>query len=101
MCNVHFPSVWNKHVAHQKPLHNDQVKALQQKVKFGIIPSTWDMFNFTCLEFLSAGTPVICSDGAGCSDLIEHGKNGFKYPATDTDSLAECLRQMSKMDESE
>jgi hypothetical protein len=59
------------------------------------------MFNFTCLEFLGSGTPVICSDGAGCSDLIIHGKNGLKYMATDTAALAECIRKIDQMGQEE
>lgn len=96
-----FPAVWDKNVKTQSPLPNEQIQALQKKVKFGVAPSTWDMFNFTCLEFLGAGTPLICSDGAGASDLIDHGKNGFKYRASDPIALADCLRQISGMQEEE
>ena len=90
-----FPSIWNKMVTPQNPVPNQEIIVMQRKAKFGLVPSTWDMFNFTCLEFLSAGTPVICSDGAGCADLVTHGKNGFKYAANDTSALAGCLQQMN------
>jgi glycosyltransferase involved in cell wall biosynthesis len=96
-----FPNVWGKHVIPQQPLANTQIPALQQKVKFGLIPSTWDMFNFTCVEFMSAGTPVICSEGAGASELIEHGVNGFKYPANDVAALAECINALCRLDDKE
>lgn len=94
-----FASVWNKNIIPQNPLKNDQIKELQRKAKFGIVPSTWDMFNFTALEFLAAGTPLICSDGAGASDLIEHGKNGLIYPAFDTNALANCIKLLNNMDD--
>ena len=96
-----FPAVWGKRVLPGRPLGNEQIRALQAKVKFGLVPSTWDMFNFTSLEFLGSGTPLICSDGAGCSDLIRHGENGFKYRAKDTLALADCLRQVSRMNDRE
>lgn len=96
-----FPSIWEKSIIHESPLPNEEIKVLQQKAKFGIVPSTWDMFNFTCLEFLGSGTPLICSDGAGSVDLIEHGKNGFRYPAMDTGALAACMRDITLMNEEE
>jgi glycosyltransferase involved in cell wall biosynthesis len=94
-----FFGVWGVSVLPQKPLKNAEIVKLQQQVKFGLVPSTWDMFNFTLTEFLGAGTPVICADGAGASCLIEHGINGFKYPANDENALAECIRQLTGMNE--
>ena len=94
-----FPGVWGVNVLPQKPVDNAEVIKLQQRAKFGLVPSTWDMFNFTLTEFLAAGTPVICADGAGASCLIEHGLNGLKYPSADKNALAECIRQLNKMDE--
>jgi glycosyltransferase involved in cell wall biosynthesis len=94
-----FPGVWGVNVLPQKPIENSEVIKLQQQAKFGLVPSTWDMFNFTLTEFLAAGTPVICADGAGASGLIEHGVNGFKYPANDDNALADCIRQITGMKE--
>jgi len=95
----HFPAVYNKTVHFKPPVNNNAIHLLQHKAKFGIVPSTWDMFNFTTLEFMCAGTPVICSDGAGASSLIEHGKNGFKYPANDISALARCIDAVNGLDE--
>lgn len=94
-----FPTIWGKKILPQLPLPNEEIKPIQQKAKFGIVPSTWDMFNFSCLEFLANGTPVICAEEAGVSELIEHGKNGFKYPANDIKALAECIHTMTELDE--
>ncbi|MCY1537708.1 hypothetical protein D9M68_732160 [compost metagenome] len=73
---------------------------VQRKTKFGIIPSTWDMFNFTCVEFLSNSTPVICSAYAGASDLIIDGVNGFKYKNNNAIELSRCLEKAANLDES-
>lgn len=94
-----FPTIWDKKIVPQLPLPNEEIKRIQQKAKFGIVPSTWDMFNFSCLEFLAAGTPVICAEEAGVSELIEHGKNGFKYPANDSEALGDCIRTVMELDE--
>jgi glycosyltransferase involved in cell wall biosynthesis len=92
--NENFTRIWNKTLLHEKAKPNTEISALQRKALYGIAPSVWDMFNFTGLEFLAAGTPLICSDGAGVADIIEHGKNGFKYQANDINALAKCIEQV-------
>jgi glycosyltransferase involved in cell wall biosynthesis len=96
---VQYPRIWNRSVLSLPPKPNTEIKNIQQRAKFGIVPSVWDMFNFTCLEFMSAGTPVICSDGAGASGLITHGVNGFKYEATDIKALAKCIEAVAEINE--
>lgn len=86
-----YPSIWGRKILPQNALNNEEIKLKQATAKFAVIPSTWDMFNFTLLEYLSIGTPVICSDGAGCSSLINHGINGFKYSANNPKELANCI----------
>ncbi|MFD0795043.1 glycosyltransferase family 4 protein [Mucilaginibacter litoreus] len=92
--NKNYPDVWNKKLLHQTAMPHTEIELLQRQAFFGIVPSVWDMFNFTALEFLAAGTPLICSDGAGVADIIVNGENGFKYPANDTDALAQCIKQV-------
>ncbi|WP_412467656.1 glycosyltransferase family 4 protein [Pedobacter sp. KLB.chiD] len=94
-----YPTVWEKTIAPQNALPNQEIKVEQAKAKFAVIPSTWDMFNFTLLEYLSVGTPVVCADGAGSSSLIKHGVNGFKYKATNPKELANCLALISNLDQ--
>ena len=99
--SARYPDIWNKSIVTSLPLPNYDILELQRKVRFGLIPSTWDMFNFSCIELLAAGTPVICSDGAGASELIEHGKNGFKYSAMDIVALSDCIRRVQLLNETE
>ena len=42
-----------------------------------IFPSLYDQFGFVVPEALVSGLPVICTQFAGASCLIENGKNGF------------------------
>jgi glycosyltransferase involved in cell wall biosynthesis len=59
-----------------------------------VLPSypgeTWGL----CInEAQCLGRAVIVSNVVGCgSDLVEHGKTGFVFPATNVDALADCLR---------
>jgi glycosyltransferase involved in cell wall biosynthesis len=92
-----FPLIWGKTIVPQAALDIDEITEIQKKAKYGVVSSTWDMFNFTCIEYLAAGTPVICSDGAGASELINHGTNGFKYDARDPEKLADCIRQVESL----
>lgn len=95
-----YPQIWNKKILPSPPIDNKELMEIQRKTKFGIIPSTWDMFNFTCVEFLSNGTPVICSEYAGASDLIIDGVNGFKYKNNNPVELSKCLEKAANLDES-
>jgi glycosyltransferase involved in cell wall biosynthesis len=89
--SAQYPDIWDKRILTSTSKPNSEIQTLQQHAKFGLVPSLWDMFNFSCLEFMAVGTPVICADGAGVSALIEHGKNGYKYNATDPTALAACI----------
>lgn len=96
-----YPKIWGKQILPQKPLPNHEINKIQQQAKFAIIPSKWDMFNFTGLEYLSAGTVLICSEKAGVSELIENGINGFKYSNNEPLELANCIETVLKLDETE
>lgn len=94
-----FPDVWNRIIVPKGQVSHHQLEAIQKKAKFAIIPSTWDIYNFTCLEYMSIGTPVICSEGAGVSSLIKNGINGFKYASNDPIALASCIVAVNDMDQ--
>jgi glycosyltransferase involved in cell wall biosynthesis len=96
-----FPDVWDKRFHHREQISPERVRAIQQGALFNIIPSTWDVFNFTVIEAMSSGRPVICSNGAGASELIEDGISGFVYAAEDSSALARTLQRASSMSESD
>ena len=45
--------------------------------------------------------PVICSDVAGCHDLIKNNWNGLLINAKDSSALANAMRSMALLNESE
>ena len=57
-----------------------------------IFPTLADGFGMVVTEALSRGLPVITTDRAGASSLIEHRKNGLIVPAADSRALADTLR---------
>ena len=54
---------------------------------FMVFPSLGDGFGLSVTEALASGCPVICSENAGVSDLIEDGYNGFVIPAQNVDAI--------------
>lgn len=89
-----FPSAWGNAVRHLPPVSRDEVIRRQATALYNLVPSTWDVFNFTAAEGLASGRPTIVSSGAGASDLIEDGRNGFTFRADDPTSLAASLKNL-------
>jgi glycosyltransferase involved in cell wall biosynthesis len=83
------------------PVTRDRVLTLQASALCNVIPSTWDVLNFTVIEAMASGRPVICSRGAGASELIEDGLSGLLFDAGDAAGLADAMQRMLSMPESE
>lgn len=96
-----YKGIWGAKVKPHAPQEHKLLLELQRKSKYAIIPSTWDMYNFTGLEYMSVGTVVICSDGAGVSEVIDHGVNGFKFSSGDVKSLAACIQKVQSLSEAD
>ena len=86
-----FPAAWNQSFHYRGPVARSAVAGKMAQSRVVIVPSTWDVFNFTVVEAMAAGRPVIVSSGAGASELIEHGVNGFTFPAGDSSALADAI----------
>ena len=57
-----------------------------------VFPTLSDGFGMVVTEAFSRGLPVITTDKAGASALVEQGRNGLIIPAADAAALAEALR---------
>lgn len=55
-------------------------------------PTLADGFGLVVTEAFSRGLPVITTDQAGASELVEHGRNGLIIPAADSAALAKALQ---------
>ena len=96
-----FPQAWNHSLHFRGPIDREQVAAKMAQSRAVIVPSTWDVFNFTVVEAMAAGRPVIVSSGAGASELIEHGVNGWVFPSADADALAAVIAFVDALSEAE
>jgi glycosyltransferase involved in cell wall biosynthesis len=88
-----YPTVWEQSIHPIGQIRPEEVKKRQQAARFVVVPSIWDVFNYTVVEAMREGTVTICSEGAGASDLIEDGQNGFTVPAEDDEALAGAIRK--------
>jgi glycosyltransferase involved in cell wall biosynthesis len=89
-----FPDVWGTKLSHHPQISDKEVARHQARALFNIVPSNWDMFNFTTVEAMSSGRPTIVSTGAGASELIEDGRNGFLFAKGDSGALAEAIQRV-------
>ncbi len=70
----------------------DEVIAYYALADILVLPSISEAFGMTVLEGMACGIPVITSRNAGCSSLIESGKNGFVFK--DPEELTEFLNML-------
>ncbi len=59
-----------------------------------VLPSRFDGWGAVVNEALIVGTPVICSDRCGASDVIENGRNGYVFEAGNARELLERLNDV-------
>lgn len=57
-----------------------------------IQPSVTEGFGLTCLEAMANGRPVIVTEGAGVSELVEDGRDGFVVPIRDSTVIADRIQ---------
>ena len=56
-----------------------------------VLPSFAEGVPVTLMEAMASGLPVIASQVAGVSELVEDGVSGFVTPAGDAATLSACL----------
>lgn len=96
-----YPDVWGTTLCHHDALPRQQVGAIQSRALFNVVPSTWDVFNFTAVEAMAAGRPTIVSTAAGASELIVDGENGFLFESEDPLSLSAAIERIMTMSETQ
>jgi glycosyltransferase involved in cell wall biosynthesis len=89
-----YPDLWKSKLVSHNPISPAEVARRQASALFNIVPSTWDIFNFTAVEAMASGRPTVVSTGAGASELIEDGVNGFLFAKGDSYALAQALERV-------
>lgn len=67
-----------------------------------ILPSVKDTWGLVVNEAMAAGLPVIVSNRCGCApDLVEEGRNGFRFDPYNVEELANLMLKVSSMSDEE
>ena len=79
----------------------EQLKKYYKASDIFVFPSNRDTFGYVVVEALASGLPVICSENAGASSLIEIEKNGYVVnPQNDfTSYINKTISNMQSMSE--
>jgi len=69
----------------------DQISSYFHRADVFLLPTLEDTWGVVVLEAMLFGKPVLCSTGAGTSELIENGRNGYVFAPDDAPGLAEIM----------
>ena len=72
--------------------HIEKLSDFYKKINIYIQPSVTEGFGITTLEAMAHGRPVIVGEGAGVSELVENGKNGFVVPIRNIKAIKEKIQ---------
>lgn len=75
-------------------LPNAEIVSAMAAADVLVLPSRFDGWGAVVNEALMVGTPVICSDRCGASDVIENGRNGYVFEAGNADALKGRLQRL-------
>lgn len=89
-----YPDIWGSKISWNGSLPPEQTRQRQMSANFGVVPSTWDVFNWTCVEMMGIGRPVVCSTAAGAADLVRDGENGFLFQSEDPEALLVSIERL-------
>jgi glycosyltransferase involved in cell wall biosynthesis len=70
---------------------NEDLKAAYSLASTVLLTSVSEGFGISVLEGWINKKPVVVSTGAGSSELVVDGSNGFSFPAGDDKKAAECI----------
>ncbi len=93
-----FPDVVDRKLFFLGQLSRREVMSRMSAARFGVVPSLWDVYNYSAVEMMGLRKPVIISEGAGASDIVQSGANGFLAATGNSVDLAEQLTRVQHLD---
>ena len=94
----HYPTIWGTRVVPKGQLAADTLASLQSSVRYVVVPSLWDTFNYVLAESMAAGAVTVGSQGAGAAFLLQDGVNGFTFDISNTQEFAAKLLTAHSLD---
>jgi glycosyltransferase involved in cell wall biosynthesis len=71
----------------------DRIGSYFQAADVFVFPTQEDTWGVVTLEAMLLGKPILCSTGAGSSELVVPGENGYVFPPDDPVKLADLMQQ--------
>lgn len=72
-------------------LNSKQVQKMYKCADVAVFPSTYEHFGIVALEAMLAGVPTVVSDIGGLNEIVDHGVNGMKSYAGNSNSIADSV----------
>ncbi len=71
----------------------DQIGTYFEQADVFVFPTLEDTWGVVTLEAMLLGKPILCSKGAGTSELVVHGENGYVFAPQDPQELADLMQK--------
>ena len=68
-----------------------KVQKMYKCADLAVFPSTYEPFGIVALEAMLAGIPTVVSDVGGLNEIVEHGVDGMKSYAGNSNSIADSV----------
>ena len=68
-----------------------KVQKMYKCADIAVFPSTYEPFGIVALEAMLAGIPTVVSDVGGLNEIVEHGVDGMKSYAGNSNSIADSV----------
>ena len=72
-------------------LTSKEVQKMYKCADIAVFPSTYEPFGIVALEAMLAGVPTVVSDIGGLDEIVDHGVNGMKSYAGNSNSIADLV----------
>ncbi|MBR2704253.1 MAG: glycosyltransferase family 4 protein [Clostridia bacterium] len=87
---VNYMGIQNK-VYFTGYLDSESVKKMYKCADVAVFPSTYEPFGIVALESMLSGTPTVVSDVGGLNEIVDHGVDGMKSYAGNSNSIADSV----------
>lgn len=71
----------------------EQIGSYFKNADVFVFPTMEDTWGVVTLEAMLLGKPILCSKGAGTSELVVHGENGYVFPPDNATELADLMQK--------
>ncbi len=76
------------------PVPRTSLGELYRSCSVLVVPSLSEPQGLVVLEGMAAGCAIVASDTGGIGMMLDHGKSGLLFPASDVAALSRCLQQL-------